>query len=133
MQMHEEKMKQMPTQKSEADFYSFKPKINDLVTREQFAKKQQRFNEKLQVKKGQQTLTRPKSPNFTKTGSKTLDREYLNEGQPEPMVDKFKQALMKSVMGKQDKAAANPPSTKAMTYLMQKNREELEAKRKKEE
>ena len=47
MQMHEEKMKQMPTQKSESEFYSFKPKINELVTREQFAKKQQKFNEKL--------------------------------------------------------------------------------------
>ena len=40
---------------------------------------------------------------------------------------------MKSISSKQDKAAANPPSTKAMTYIMQKNREELEAKRKKEE
>lgn len=42
----------MPTKRSEVDEYSFKPKINELVTREQFAKKQQKFNEKLQVKKG---------------------------------------------------------------------------------
>ena len=52
MQMHEEKMKQMPTKKGEIDSYTFKPKINELVTREQFAKKQQKFNEKLNTKKG---------------------------------------------------------------------------------
>ena len=31
--------------------YSFKPKINDLVTREQFEKAQQKFNSKLNKKK----------------------------------------------------------------------------------
>lgn len=40
MQMHEEKLKQMPPKKTEADYYLFKPKINELVTREQFEKKQ---------------------------------------------------------------------------------------------
>lgn len=32
--MHEEKMKQQPSKMSDADSYSFKPKINELVTRE---------------------------------------------------------------------------------------------------
>lgn len=32
---------------SETESYSFKPKINELVTREQFSKAQQKFNEKL--------------------------------------------------------------------------------------
>ncbi len=43
MQMHEEKKKQMPTTKSETEFYSFKPRINELVTKEQFVKKQESF------------------------------------------------------------------------------------------
>jgi hypothetical protein len=42
-------------------------------------------------------VTRPKSPNFTKTSSKALDREYLNESQSNPTVDKFKMALQKSL------------------------------------
>ena len=57
----------------------------------------------------------------------------MNEGHVEQPMDKFKVALMKSMASKTDKAAANPPSTKAMTHLMNKNRENLEAKRKKEE
>jgi hypothetical protein len=36
MQMHAEKQKQMPPKKGEVDGYAFKPKINELVTREQF-------------------------------------------------------------------------------------------------
>ena len=78
--MHAEKQKQMPMQRKEMDFYAFKPRINELVTREQFKKAQDKFNQKLQKKKSQQQVTRPKSPNFTKTSSKTLDRAYLNEG-----------------------------------------------------
>jgi len=32
--MHEEKKKQMPPKQTEVDMYSFKPKINELVTAE---------------------------------------------------------------------------------------------------
>jgi hypothetical protein len=56
-------------------------------------------------------------------------------------VDKFKNALMKSMVNgggpsntkNDDKIAANPSSTKGMNLAMQRKREELEAKRKKEE
>ena len=34
--MHEEKKKQMPPKQSEVDSYSFKPKINEFVTADQF-------------------------------------------------------------------------------------------------
>jgi hypothetical protein len=37
------------------NMYSFKPKINELVTREQFKKAQDRFNSKLNKKKAQHT------------------------------------------------------------------------------
>lgn len=48
-------------------------------------------------------------------------------------MDKFKAALAKSLAKNEDKAAANPPSTKSMTLAMQKRREDLEGKRKEEE
>ena len=49
-------------------------------------------------------------------------------------MDKFKMALAKSMAANKDeKASANPSSTKGMTYAMNKRREELEAKRKNEE
>ena len=115
--------------------YSFNPKINDLVTKEQFEKQQLKFNQKLQKKKSQMQVTRPKSPNFTKKQSKILDREYLNEGESAPVaqVDRFKQALQKQMFNKSsvtEKAAENPSSTMSMNLAMQHRREELEAKRK---
>ena len=120
----------MPPKQTEVDMYSFKPKINELVTAEQFKKAQNKFNSKLNKKKSQMQVTRPKSPNFTKTNTKALDREYLNEGYQEPAVDKFKAALLKSMAKQEDKAAANPSSTKAMNLTIQKNRERLEEKKK---
>ena len=51
MQMHSEKLKQIPTQKTKVDNNAFKPKINELVTREQFKKAQDKFNQKLNKKK----------------------------------------------------------------------------------
>lgn len=70
-------------------------------------------------------VTQPKSPNFTKTSNKNLDREYLNEGSSatvgaqNPTMDKFKAALMKSMKnGGEDKAAQNPSSTKSMNLAM---------------
>lgn len=68
MQMHSEKQKQLPPKRSDTtDACSFKPKINELVTREQFKKAQDKFNSKLNKKKAQQQVTKPKSPNFSKT------------------------------------------------------------------
>lgn len=52
MQMHSEKQKQLPPKRADtADQHSFKPRINELVTAEQFKKQQDRFNSKLQTKK----------------------------------------------------------------------------------
>ena len=113
--MHSEKLKQLPPKKEDpADTYTFKPKTNALVTREEFKKAQDNFQSKLNKKKSQQTVTRPKSPNFTKTTSKPLEREYLNERDPsKSMADKMASALMKKVsmtgtsfkLGDEDKAA----------------------------
>lgn len=136
--MHSEKLKQLPQTKVSTDQeYTFQPKINELVTKEQFKKQQDKFNAKLNKKKSQQTVTQPRSPKFQKTSSKGLERGYLNEdGGRNTMVDKFKSALMKKVhataaaMGDDDdKNAKNPSSTKSMTHLMMRRREELEAKR----
>ena len=90
--MHSETQKQLPPKRADAeDSYSFMPKINELVTKEQFKKAQDKFNSKLNKKKAQQLVTRPKSPNFQKTSSKGLEREYLNEKDAGvPMVDKMK-------------------------------------------
>lgn len=90
--MHEEKQKQLPPKSVDAsEMYSFMPKINELVTKEQFKKAQDKFNSKLNKKKAQQLVTKPKSPNFQKTSSKGLEREYLNEKDPSMQaVDKMK-------------------------------------------
>lgn len=60
MQMHSEKLKQMPPKKEDpVDTYTFVPKTNALVTREQFKKAQDKFQSKLNKKKSQQTVTKP--------------------------------------------------------------------------
>jgi hypothetical protein len=87
MQMHSDKKKQLPPKRSDTlDSHSFRPKINEQVTAEQFEKAQGKFN--LNKKKAQQKVTRPRSPNFTKTSQKSLRREYLDE--KEGAQDKFK-------------------------------------------
>ena len=54
MQMHSEKQKQLPPKKPHhADDFNFQPKINELVTKEQFKKAQDKFNAKLNKKKAQ--------------------------------------------------------------------------------
>ena len=40
------------------------PKINEVVTREDFKKAQDKFNAKLNKKKSQQKITAPRSPKF---------------------------------------------------------------------
>ena len=50
-----------------AEQYSFKPKINEAVTAEMFKKMQRAFENKLNRKKSQTAVTRPRSPNFQKT------------------------------------------------------------------
>lgn len=51
-----------------------------------------------------------------------------------PALDRFKQALQRNLAkAAADKAPENPSSTVTMNLLMQKKREDLEAKRKAEE
>lgn len=50
-----------------------------------FKKMQDKFLEKLNKRKGEFVPVTPKSPNFTKTKSKPLEREYLNEGEGLPV------------------------------------------------
>jgi hypothetical protein len=64
------------------------------------------------------------SPNFTKTKTRLLEREYVNEA--EPMIDKFKVAMMKKVSD-QVKTVKQPISTRSMALLQQKNREKINA------
>jgi hypothetical protein len=49
-----------------------------------FKKMQDKFLEKLNKRKGEFVPVIPKSPNFQKTKSKPLEREYLNEGEGLP-------------------------------------------------
>jgi len=62
-------------------------------------------------------VTRPKSPNFTKTNTKPLEREYLNEGRDTSatMRDKLASALMKrvSMTGGSFKSGVNNDEDKA--------------------
>ena len=52
--MYAEKLKQLPPKKEDpVDAHSFKPKTNELVTREQFKKAQDKFQSKLNKKKSQ--------------------------------------------------------------------------------
>lgn len=81
-------------------------------------------------------MTRPRSPKFTKTSQKALEREYLNEHDAPAItgVDKMKNALLRKMQSSaEDKSGFNPSSTKSMTLAMQQRREELEQKRKQEE
>lgn len=102
-----------------------------------FKAMQDKFLEKLNKKKGELTTTQPRSPNFTKTKSKPLDRQYLNEGaglgmsasQPE---DRFKTALAKQLQtgGLSSTKAVKPPSsTKAVELAQKRRRDEMEAKK----
>jgi len=52
-----------------------------------FKQMQRKFEEKLNRKKSQMAVTKPRSPNFQKTKSRPLERDYLNEAAPK--IDKF--------------------------------------------
>jgi hypothetical protein len=48
---------------------------------------QRKFEEKLNRRKSQMAVTKPKSPNFQKTKQRPLERDYVNEAAPK--IDKF--------------------------------------------
>ena len=48
---------------------------------------QRKFEEKLNRRKSQMAVTKPKSPNFQKTKQRPLERDYVNEAAPQ--IDKF--------------------------------------------
>lgn len=110
--------------------YSFKPKIGEMKTAEMFRSMQKSFESQLQRKKSQVSTTTPKSPKFTKTKTRPLERSYVNEAPPQP--DKLKQLLAKS-MTKPSTQVKQPSSTRAMELASQRRREEIEAKRKADE
>jgi hypothetical protein len=64
------------------------------------------------------------SPNFTKTKSRPLERDYVNEA--EPMIDKFKAAMMKKV-SETAKPVKQPSSTRSMALLQQNSRAKINA------
>jgi len=94
MQRDQDRKSQIPPKKVEEEF-SYRPKINEPKTAEQYKKMQKKFEENMQKKKSQMTVTRPLSPNFSKSKSKPLERTYVNEGDPKIQTadiagDKFK-------------------------------------------
>jgi hypothetical protein len=79
MEMYQKKMQQEPPRKSAVDAYSFQPTINEIVTKEQFERKQAQFSKTIEKKKAMKQSTVPRSPNFTKTASRGVKRDYMNE------------------------------------------------------
>lgn len=136
MQQDADNKKQNPKE-VKRDEYSFKPQINEPKTAAMFKKMQDKFLEKLNKRKGEYMPVQPQSPNFTKTKSKPLQREYLNEGlagsasAPE---DKFKAALAKQMsMAKSLQSVKPPSSTKAVELAQKRRREDMESKKAQEE
>jgi len=113
MQQDADNKKQNP-KKLKQEEYTFKPQINEPKTAAMFKRMQDTFLEKLNKRKGEFVPVRPQSPNFTKTKSKPLEREYLNEGQGLPVSaseDKFKAALAKQMSVTATNKSAKPPSS----------------------
>ena len=104
-----------------------------------FKRMQDKFLEKLNKRKGEFVPVRPQSPNFTKTKSKPLERQYLNEGVGLPMSvsqpeDKFKAALAKQASAAATNKSVKPPSsTRAVELAQKRRRDEMEAKKAEEE
>lgn len=140
MQRDQDRKAQLPPPKLEEE-YSFQPKINKPKTAEQYKKMQKKFEENMQKKKSQMTVTRPISPNFTKKQSKPLERTYVNEGDPKKLAaaalgeDKLKATLAKSMRSTRPPSGPvqQPSSTRAMALGQARRREEIEAKKKQEE
>lgn len=84
MQKDLDRKKSEPKQDPTAHLYTFKPKIGEVVTGEMFKAMQRKFEEKLNRKKSQIAVTKPQSPKFTKSKSRPLERDYVNETQPKP-------------------------------------------------
>ena len=138
MQQDADNKKQNPKELKREE-YSFKPQINEPKTAAMFKQMQDKFLEKLNKRKGEFVPVTPQSPNFTKTKSKPLEREYLNEGghlapsasAPE---DKFKAALAKQMsMAKSMQSVKPPSSTRAVELAQKRRRDEMEQKKAQEE
>jgi hypothetical protein len=112
MQQDADNRKQNPKTIKQEE-YSFKPQINEPKTGAMFKKMQDKFLEKLNKRKGEFVPVQPRSPNFTKTKSRPLEREYLNELAPAASEDKFKTALAKqmSVGRSTTTSQVKPPSS----------------------
>lgn len=109
MQKDFDRKKSEPNKDPTADLYPFKPKIGEAVTAEMFRSMQRKFEEKLNRKKSQMAVTKPRSPNFTKSKSRPLERDYVNETQPKPEKYQTSKPIKPS-----DKPVKQPSSTRAM-------------------
>ena len=109
MEMHQKKMQQEPPKQQMAGSYSFQPVINELVTREQFERKQTQFSKTLDKKKAMKQTTVPRSPKFTKTASRGVRRDYMNEQTPH----NFTSAKNKTSGIPKPDDTVNPSTTKA--------------------
>lgn len=128
MQKDLDRKKSEPKQDPTAHLYTFKPKIGEVVTGEMFKAMQRKFEEKLNRKKSQIAVTKPQSPKFTKSKSRPLERDYVNETQPKP--EKFQTTKPPKI---QEKPVKQPSSTRAMELGQEKRRKDIVAKLQKEE
>jgi hypothetical protein len=76
-------------------------------------------------------VTRPKSPKFQKTKQRPLERDYVNEA--EPQIDKFATLPPRRPTTASEVQVKQPSSTRAMQLSQARRREEIVAKKEKEE
>lgn len=122
--MHQKKMQQEAPRQSLHDQHSFQPVVNDLVTREQFERKQIQFQKTLDKKKAMKQTTQPRSPKFTQTASRGVKRDYMNE----PTRENFCQGKARTKAVPKPDNSVNPATTKATQLAMQKRRQEIQNK-----
>jgi hypothetical protein len=78
-----------------------------------FKQKQRKFEEQLLRKKSQMAITRPQSPNFAKTKSRPLQRDYVNEQAPSYKTLRHSRSEAKNLLHS-SKPVKQPSSTRAM-------------------
>lgn len=127
MQKAANREKEKPSKTLQAEQYPFQPKINEAVTAEMFKTMQRKFEAKLNRKKSQMAVTRPKSPDFQKQKQRPLQRDYVNEAPP--TIDKPPSMTPKAVPSKHalpyEKVVKQPSKTRAMELSQKKRRDEI--------
>ena len=133
MQKAANREKEKPSKSLQAEQYSFQPKINEAVTSEMFKTMQRKFEAKLNRKKSQMAVTRPKSPDFQKQKQRPLQRDFVNEAPPQ--IDKPPSLTPKAAPKSNDlpyeKVVKQPSKTRAMELSQKRRRDEIEASKRK--